>query len=219
MRKPIAVLAAFVLVGLGLSSAFLLTGSGAAPTAGTYTNPKPPPQKTTTRDGGGGGGGSGGSSTTTAEPETTTVETTTTVPTSTELTTTLVSTPAPALRVSARVRLRSNAKLHATLLVDQGGMTLYHFTRERTRRLLCVGGCASVWPPLLVSQGLRPLAGLGINPLKLGTIRRPDGKLQVTYAGFALYRFSGDAKPGDTKGQGFGKVWFAVRPSGLLVRP
>ncbi len=218
MRKPIAVLAAFVLVGLGLSSAFLLTGSGAAPTAGTYTYPKPPPPKTTTRDGGGGGGG-GGSSTTTEEPETTTVETMTTVPTSTELTTTLVSTPTPALRVSARVRLRSNPKLHATLLVDQGGMTLYHFTRERTRRVLCVGGCASVWPPLLVSQGLRPLAGLGINRLKLGTIRRPDGKLQVTYAGFALYRFSGDAKPGDTKGQGFGKLWFAVRPSGLLVRP
>jgi predicted lipoprotein with Yx(FWY)xxD motif len=218
MRKPIAVLAAFVLVGLGLSSAFLLTGSGAAPTAGTYTYPKPPPPKTTTRDGGGGGGG-GGSSTTTEEPETTTVETTTTVPTSTELTTTLVSTPTPALRVSARVRLRSNPKLHATLLVDQGGMTLYHFTRERTRRVLCVGGCASVWAPLLVSQGLRPLAGLGINRLKLGTIRRPDGKLQVTYAGFALYRFSGDAKPGDTKGQGFGKLWFAVRPSGLLVRP
>ena len=221
MPRLLATLAALVLVGLGLSSAFLLTGSGAAPTAGTYTYPKPPPQKTTTHDGGGGGGD--GSSTTTAEPETTTVETTvettTTVPTSTELTTTLVSTPTPALRVSTRVRLRSNAKLHATLLVDQGGMTLYHFTRERTRRVLCVGGCASVWPPLLVSQGLRPLAGLGINRLKLGTIRRPDGKLQVTYAGFALYRFSGDAKPGDTKGQGFGKLWFAVRPSGLLVRP
>jgi predicted lipoprotein with Yx(FWY)xxD motif len=222
MRKPIAVLAALVLVGLGLSSAFLLTGSGAAPTAGTYTYPKPPPQKTTTRDGGGGGGGDGGS-TTTAEPETTTVETTvettTTVPTTTDLTTTLVSTSAPALRVSARVRLRSNAKLHATLLVDQGGMTLYHFTRERTRHVLCVGGCTSVWPPLLVSAGLRPLAGLGINRLRLGTIRRPGGKLQVTYAGLALYRFSGDAKPGDTKGQGFGKLWFAVRPSGLLVRP
>ncbi len=184
MRKPIAVLAALVLVGLGLSSAFLLTGSGAAPTAGTYTYPKPPPQKTTTHDGGGGGGG--GSETTTAESETTTVETTvettTTVRTSTELTTTLVSTPTPALRVSARVRMRSNAKLHATLLVDQGGMTLYHFTRERTRHVLCVGGCASVWPPLLVSAGLRPLAGLGINRLKLGTIRRPDGQLQVTYA-------------------------------------
>ena len=219
MRKPIAVLAAFVLVGLGLSSAFLLTGSGAAPTAGTYTYPKPPPQKTTTRDGGGGGGGAAGRRRRPRSRRRRRVETTTTVPTSTELTTTLVSTPTPALRVSARVRLRSNAKLHATLLVDQGGMTLYHFTRERTRRLLCVGGCASVWPPLLVSQGLRPLAGLGINRLKLGTIRRPDGKLQVTYAGFALYRFSGDAKPGDTKGQGFGKLWFAVRPSGLLVRP
>jgi predicted lipoprotein with Yx(FWY)xxD motif len=217
MRKPIAVLAALVLTGLGLSSAFLLTGSGAAPTV-TYTYPKPPPPKTTTQSSGGGGGG-GGESTTTAEPETTTVETTTTVPTSTELTTTVVSTTTPALRVSARVRIRSNARLHASLLVDQGGMTLYHFTRERTRHVLCTGGCASVWPPLLVSQGLRPLAGLGINRLKLGTIRRSDGQLQVTYAGFALYRFSGDAKPGDTKGQGFGKAWFAVRPSGLLVRP
>jgi predicted lipoprotein with Yx(FWY)xxD motif len=216
MRKPVAVLAALVLAGLGVSSAFLLTGSGAAPTA-TYTYPKPPPQKTTTHEGGGGGGG--GESTTTAEPEVTTVETTTTVPTSTELTTTLVSTPTPALRASARVRIRSNARLHATLLVDQGGMTLYHFTRERARHVLCVGGCASVWPPLLVSAGLRPLAGLGINRLKLGTIRRPNGQLQVTYAGFALYRFSGDAKPGDTKGQGFGKAWFALRPSGLLVRP
>jgi predicted lipoprotein with Yx(FWY)xxD motif len=217
MRKPIAVLAALVLTGLGLSSAFLLTGSGAAPTV-TYTYPKPPPPKTTTQSSGGGGGG-GGESTTTAEPETTTVETTTTVPTSTELTTTVVSTTTPALRVSARVRIRSNARLHASLLVDQGGMTLYHFTRERTRHVLCTGGCASVWPPLLVSRGLRPLAGLGINRLKLGTIRRSDGQLQVTYAGFALYRFSGDAKPGDTKGQGFGKAWFAVRPSGLLVRP
>ena len=216
MRKPVAVLAALVLTGLGLSSAFLLTNSGAVGAA-TYTYPtKPPPQKTTTQSGGGGGDGT---STTTAEPETTTVETTTTVPTSTEQTTTVVSTATPALRVSARVRMRSNTKLHVTLLVDQGGMTLYHFTRERARHVLCVGGCASVWPPLLASAGLRPLAGLGINRLKLGTIRRPDGQLQVTYAGFALYRVSGDAKPGDTKGQGFGKLWFAVRPSGLLVRP
>jgi predicted lipoprotein with Yx(FWY)xxD motif len=146
----------------------------------------------------------------------TTVDTTTTLPTSTELTTTLVSTTT-ALRVPTRLRIRSSAKLHATVLVDQAGMTLYHFTREHARHVLCTGGCASVWPPLLVSARARPLAGLGIKHLKLGMIRRPDGRLQVTYAGFALYRFSGDAKPGDTKGQGFGKIWFAVRPSGLLV--
>jgi Secreted repeat of unknown function len=62
-----------------------------------------------------------------------------------------------------------------------------------------------------------PLAGLGIIRLRLGRIRRPDGRLQVTFAGFALYRFSGDTRPGDAKGQGFGKVWFAFGPSGRLV--
>jgi predicted lipoprotein with Yx(FWY)xxD motif len=216
-RKPVAVLAGFVLLGLGLSAAFLLPSSGAQGTA-TYTYPKPPP-KTTTSSGGGGGGGS-----TTTEPETSTEETTaelpttaaepTTTTTTESTTTTTTATPAPTL---VRVRIRSLARLHATVLVDQAGKTLYHFTREKARRVLCTGGCASVWPPLLVGAGLRPLAGLGVNRLRLGTIRRVDGKLQATYMGFALYRFSGDTKPGDAKGQGFGKAWFAIRPSGRLV--
>jgi hypothetical protein len=61
------------------------------------------------------------------------------------------------------------------------------------------------------------LAGLGIIGLRLGTIRRRDGRLQVTFAGFALYRCSGDTRPGDAKGQGSGKVWIAFGPSGRLV--
>jgi hypothetical protein len=35
----------------------------------------------------------------------------------------------------------------------------------------------------------------------------------------ALYRYSGDQKPGDAKGEGFRHVWYAVGPSGRLVRP
>jgi predicted lipoprotein with Yx(FWY)xxD motif len=217
-RKPLAVLAGFVLLGLGLSAAFMLSSSGAQGTA-TYTYPKPPP-KTTTSSGGGGGGGGGGETTT--EPETSTDETTTELATtaaepSTSTTTTTTTTTAAPAATLVRVRIRSLARLHATVLVDQTGKTLYRFTHEKARHVACTGGCAAAWPPLLVGAGLKPLAGLGVSRLHLGTIRRPDGKLQVTYWGFPLYRFSGDAKPGDAKGQGYGKAWFAIRPSGRLV--
>lgn len=52
---------------------------------------------------------------------------------------------------------------------------------------------------------------------KLGTVKRPDGELQVTYAGFGLYRYSGDRKAGDVKGQGFQRIWYAISPSGKVV--
>jgi predicted lipoprotein with Yx(FWY)xxD motif len=45
-----------------------------------------------------------------------------------------------------------------------------------------------------------------------------DGSNQVTYAGKPLYHFAGDAKPGDTNGQGVGKVWFVVGADGELVK-
>jgi predicted lipoprotein with Yx(FWY)xxD motif len=51
----------------------------------------------------------------------------------------------------------------------------------------------------------------------LGTTRRGDGTTQVTYKGHPLYAFSGDRKPGDTKGQGvkaFGAKWNAESAAG-----
>jgi secreted repeat protein with Y-X4-D motif len=52
---------------------------------------------------------------------------------------------------------------------------------------------------------------------RLGTTRRTDGKLEVTYNGHPLYRYVGDAKPGDTKGQDlnqFGDGWYVLSPTG-----
>ena len=48
----------------------------------------------------------------------------------------------------------------------------------------------------------------------------PDGQLQVTYGGHPLYRYAGDAQPGQTNGQGlneFGAEWYAVSASGDVV--
>jgi predicted lipoprotein with Yx(FWY)xxD motif len=48
----------------------------------------------------------------------------------------------------------------------------------------------------------------------LATIKRPDGKTQVTYKGRPLYTFTQDTKPGDIKGNGFKDVgvWHPATP-------
>jgi predicted lipoprotein with Yx(FWY)xxD motif len=110
--------------------------------------------------------------------------------------------------------------LGASILVDRAGMTLYHFTAEKGKKIRCTGRCATLWPPLLIARAAKPRAGAGADKKKLGTVRRPDGRMQVTYSGLALYRYSGDRKPGEAKGEGFRRAWFAITPSGrLLTKP
>ncbi len=62
--------------------------------------------------------------------------------------------------------------------------------------------------------------GKGLKASKVGTIRRSDGKPQVTYNHHPLYLFVGDKKPGQTNGQGivaFGGRWSVVSPAGRPV--
>ena len=107
---------------------------------------------------------------------------------------------------------------YGSLLVSSTGMTLYHMTSEKPGSIKCTGGCAKFWPPLLLSGAVKPTAGSGVFALKLGTIKRPDGHIQVTYNRMALYRFALDKKPGDVKGQGVQGIWFAVTPAGKLAK-
>ena len=48
----------------------------------------------------------------------------------------------------------------------------------------------------------KPTLGAGLKAAKLGTIKRPNGKLQVTYNKFPLYRYYLDKKPGQANGEG-----------------
>jgi predicted lipoprotein with Yx(FWY)xxD motif len=118
---------------------------------------------------------------------------------------------------SGTVKAAKNATF-GSLLVTSGGLTLYHYTPDKNGKIKCTGACASFWPPLVVKAGVKPTAGAGITKSKLSTMKRPDGKTQVTYAGFPLYRYAGDKKPGDVKGQGFEKIWFAVTAKGTLAK-
>ena len=112
----------------------------------------------------------------------------------------------------------AKSSTYGSLLVSSSGMTLYHMTAEKPGAIKCTGGCATFWPPLLLSGNTKPTAGSGVTAAKLGTIKRPDGHIQVTYNRMALYRYSLDKKPGEAKGQGVQGIWFAVTPAGKLAK-
>jgi predicted lipoprotein with Yx(FWY)xxD motif len=109
---------------------------------------------------------------------------------------------------AAVVRTASNSTLGATVLVNSQGMTLYHLSGEQGGKFICTSAaCVATWPPLLATSTATPAGGVG----KLGTVKRPNGTVQVTYNGEPLYTFSHD-KAGEANGQGIKDVgtWTAV---------
>jgi predicted lipoprotein with Yx(FWY)xxD motif len=113
-----------------------------------------------------------------------------------------IAVSAPAAASKPVVEVVKNAKLGASILATRNGMTLYSLSAETHGRFICTDKtCLSVWKPLVVARGTKPT---GVP--KLATIRRPDGRTQVTYRGLPLYSFAEDRKQGDVKGNGFKDV-------------
>ncbi len=103
------------------------------------------------------------------------------------------------------------------VLVDSEGMTLYYFQKDQkgSGKSKCEGSCAVAWPPL-TTEG-EPEAMKGVKATMLGTIERKDGSTQVTYAGWPLYTFVGDKKPGEDNGtdsKAFGASWYPLHSNG-----
>ena len=104
------------------------------------------------------------------------------------------------------------------ILVDSKGITLYDFVKDKRTTSACYGACAALWPPLTTTG--KPHAGTGVRASLLGTTKRTDGKLEVTYNGHPLYYFVTDRKPGQTTGQGvnqFGAPWWVLSPAGKEI--
>jgi predicted lipoprotein with Yx(FWY)xxD motif len=117
------------------------------------------------------------------------------------------------------VKAVSSAKF-GKVLVAANGKTLYRYTVDSKGVNRCTGDptCNKYWPPLLVKATAKPTAGTGVNASLLGTIKAKGGMRQVTYAGFPLYMFAGDAKAGQTSGEGFESKWYVVSTKGALVK-
>jgi predicted lipoprotein with Yx(FWY)xxD motif len=109
-----------------------------------------------------------------------------------------------------------------TVLVTNKGFALYTFAPDAARHVTCTGHCASAWPPLKLHAGEMVAAGAGVRADQLGTVPDPGGGRVVTYHGWPLYTYLGDASPGHAAGQGKdddGGYWYVMRPSGQIVSP
>ncbi len=108
-----------------------------------------------------------------------------------------------------------SAKGVGKVLVDSNGMTLYYFQKDQNGESACYGACEQGWPPL-TTEGA-PQAGEGAMASKLGTTKRKDGAVQVTYNSWPLYTFVEDKKPGEDNGtdsKAFGASWYPLHPNG-----
>lgn len=95
-------------------------------------------------------------------------------------------------------------KVRDGVLVDGAGMTIYTYDKDvpGSGRSNCKDACARRWPPL-------PLTVEWIeSPYSIVT--RDDGGRQLAYKGRPLYRYAGDARPGERKGDKLGGVWHVV---------
>jgi predicted lipoprotein with Yx(FWY)xxD motif len=100
-----------------------------------------------------------------------------------------------------------------SVVTDQGGWVLYRFDKDTTNpsKSNCEGKCAEIWPPAL-TDGNPTLRGIA--PDKVGSVMRADGSRQLTIGNWPVYRYIGDLKPGQWKGQAVNGTWFVVTKDG-----
>ncbi len=104
---------------------------------------------------------------------------------------------------SGKVRVKEARYRGRTILTTANGHALYSLSAEKKGKFICTksSGCLAIWHPLL-----RPHGAKLVGPVKLGTVKRPDGGVQVTFHGLPLYTFAQDMKPGQVKGNGLKDV-------------
>ncbi|MBD0338976.1 MAG: hypothetical protein ICV67_06805 [Thermoleophilia bacterium] len=120
------------------------------------------------------------------------------------------------LRVAAeRARIVAEDSDFGRVLFDANGQVVYVFENDRPNESNCTrADCVRAWPPVLTEQD--PSAGDGVDAGLLGTIRRDDGSLQVTYKGRPLYFYEHEG-PGEIRCHDVdlhGGLWWVVTPEG-----
>jgi predicted lipoprotein with Yx(FWY)xxD motif len=127
------------------------------------------------------------------------------------------TTTMPTSKAAAGLTVKVSTTKLGRILTDANGRSLYLFEKDKGAASNCSGACASIWPPVTAAAGG---AGHGVSAAKLGSFKRADGQIEATYAGHPLYTYAGDAKPGDTRGEGldqFGAEWYVLAPSGHKI--
>lgn len=100
------------------------------------------------------------------------------------------------------------------MLFDTNGQAIYIFENDPKGETVCYDECAAEWPPVFTDG--EPQAGKGVKKSLLGTVKRRDGKLQVTYGGKPLY-FYAHEEPNEVRCHNVnlnGGMWWVVGPDG-----
>jgi predicted lipoprotein with Yx(FWY)xxD motif len=115
--------------------------------------------------------------------------------------------------------LKVRSTRYGRVLFDGRDRVLYGFTRDRRGGASrCYGACAAAWPVYFSKGNVRALTG--VKQSLIGTVRRRNGRLQVTYNGRPLYFYAHEG-PRQVLCQNvseFGGLWLVMRPNGNLVR-
>jgi predicted lipoprotein with Yx(FWY)xxD motif len=101
-----------------------------------------------------------------------------------------------------------------SILFDASAQAIYLFDAEQSSHPKCYGNCADAWPPVLTKG--KPQGKAAVRSELLGTTRRSDGAIQVTYAGHPLYFYAHEGKRQVLchNVKEFGGTWLAVQPDG-----
>jgi predicted lipoprotein with Yx(FWY)xxD motif len=115
---------------------------------------------------------------------------------------------------TAAARLAVRSSEYGKAVFGPSGKVVYVFGADRGSTSRCYGVCAKAWPPLLTRGA--PLAGPGVQANLLGTTKRKNGTLQVTYNRHPLYYYEAD-KVGKIMCQHanmHGGLWLIIKPNG-----
>jgi predicted lipoprotein with Yx(FWY)xxD motif len=94
-------------------------------------------------------------------------------------------------------------------LVDSQCKTLYVTSADKSGESTCYDKCAETWIPFAYDQTDLSKETDALSK-QLNVIKRKDGSYQYSFGTTPLYYFKGDAKVGDTAGNGVNKVWSVV---------
>lgn len=126
--------------------------------------------------------------------------------------TTAAAAPSSAAAAVVGVKVREDATL-GKVVTDWKGWTLYRFEKDTPKpsKSNCEAECLAKWPYVPYVENMKIE---GVDQKLIGKVTRGDGSLQLTINSWPAYRFAGDTKVGETKGQGVGGTWFAFTPEG-----
>ena len=118
------------------------------------------------------------------------------------------------MKKDAGTKVTAGQSEFGEMLFDAGKQAIYMFEKDPQGESVCYGECAEAWPPVFTDG--EAVAGEGVKASLLGTLRRRDGKLQVTYAGKPLYYYAHE-RPGEVRCHNVnlnGGLWWVIGPDG-----